>query len=265
MKSYLDGQTVIVAIPLLDEEGNCIVASSVQYSVIDETGSELVIRGGLVGFNSGDTQAVVTVDGAINTLASGGPRRAIRIIKLFLTTSVGSARINYEYIIESEAVLALGNNSFQSYHQALLVGYELPNLLGWNSATKKDRIAAMIEAWRHIGILHLRYFSELNDMSRIVYVTAETGNLTVLTADQFADLPELMKTSVCRAQVIEADSILGSDESTAFRDAGIVSVKVGESEQVFRPFTPYRAPLCKRAMQEIGKYIVHSKRIGRSS
>jgi hypothetical protein len=264
MRSFLDGQSITVAIPLVDEEGNCISASAVQYRVIDETGEELVIRGGLAGFNSGDAQAVVTVDGSTNTLVSGGPRRGIRIIELFLTTSAGSARVDFEYIIELEAVLALGNNSFQSYHEALLVGYDIPNLPGWNAASKKDRIAAMVAAWRNIGLLHLRYFAEeIMDMSRIVYITAETGNLTILTANEFMSLPELMRSAVCRAQVMEADSILGSDEFGEARDAGLVSLKVGESEQVFRPISPYRPTLCKRAMKEIGRYIVHGKRLGR--
>lgn len=264
MQTYLDGQALSLAIPLLDEDGACYVATAAQYRIVNQSDIELVARVGLSGFTSGDAQAVISVSGAVNTL-SGATRRELRAIEIFLTTSLGEVRTTYEYIVEANSVLAVGINSFQTYNEAMLTGFEMPNLPAWADASKQDRISAMTGAWRNIGLLHLRYFSEFNDMSRIVYITTESGNLTTLTADQFASLPEIMKSAVYRAQVIEADYVLGSSESSEMRQLGILSNKVGESMQVYRPLLPYEGPICKRAMKELGRYIVHGKRIGRSS
>lgn len=262
MQTCLSSEALTLAIPLHDENSTCYEATAVEYRIVDQADTELVARVSLAGFASGDTQAVIAIDGAINTIAAGAYRE-LRSVELFLTVTTGTIKLTHEYIVEAASVLALGVNSFQGYNAALLTGFDIPNLPKWNDASKSDRIAAMISAWRNIGRLYLRYFAEENDQSRIIFITSESGNLTALTADQFGYLPVLMKTAVYRAQVMEADYILGNDDMDAIRSSGIISRAVGESTDVYVPTRPYAGPVCTRVLKELGRYIVHSKRVGR--
>lgn len=263
MQTYLNGESLTLAIPLTDELGTCYEVSVVDYRIVDQADAELVARSNLATFNSGDKQAVISISAAVNTLTVGGSPRELRAVELFLTTTAGTVKLTHEYVVEASSVLALGVNSFQGYNAALLVGFDIPNLPAWNAASKAERISAMIASWRNIGRLYLRYFAEENDQSRIVYITSESGNLTALTADQFNSLPDLMKEAVYRAQVMESDYILGNDNMDEIRNAGLVSTSVGESEQVFKPVAPYQGAVCKRAMKELSRYIDNKKRVVR--
>lgn len=269
MQTYLDGQALSLPIPLVDEVGECITVSAVEYRIADHSNVELVARLSLSSFTSGDAQAIITIAGSVNTLQEGGSRRALRIIELFLTTSSGVVRITHEYIVEAAEVLELGINSFQSYYESVLLSLDITDIKSYEFAAKSDRISAMISAWRNIGKLYLRYLDDQrylaeNDMERLVLPVAETGDITLLDAYRFNNLPVEMRAAILRAQIIEADYLLGGDPLGNLRRQGVIATITGESSQYFSQKTPYQGPVCKRAMKELGRYIVHSYRLGRS-
>lgn len=250
MQSVLGGQEVTWVIPLYTEGGVVIPATAIEYRVIDQGEVEKVARTPLVGFTSGADSASVTVLAAANALAVQAGRE-LRMIELFVTTPDGTVKLQYSYVIEAELLLAIGVNSFQGYPSALMVGYELPAVDSWNTASKGDRINALIAAWRNISKLRLRDVED-ESMSRI----APFNDIAEMTAAEFALLSADMRAALARAQVLEADYLLGGDEVGDVRRAGVMSMTVGESSNFFRPSKPYEAAVCKRAMKELSKYTV---------
>lgn len=264
MKTYLNGQALSVAIPL-SEEGECIVASAVEYRIVDHIGTELVAKTSVSGFIAGDPQVIVSVTAQINTIATSA-KRELRIIELYLTTESGTVKLTHEYVLESENILEKAVNSFQGYHEAVLLSLDVANLPSFNDALKADRITALINAWSNIGKLYLGYVDGSVEMTRVIVPWAESGSVTRLTAEQFDLLPEVMKLAIRRAQVMEADYLLGKSRSLEeLRASGVVSNTVGDSSQWFYQAKPYEGILGKRASRELARFIVKRTAIGRGS
>lgn len=263
MKIYLDGQALSVAIPLSDE-GVCIVASAVEYRIVDHAGTELVAKTPVSGFIAGDPQVIVSITAQVNTIAASA-KRELRVVELYLTTEAGTVKLTHEYVLESENILEKAVNSFQGYHEAVLLSLDIANLPSFNDALKADRITALINAWSNIGKLYLRYVDD-SEMTRVIVPWTESGNVTRLTAEQFDLLPEAMKLAIRRAQVMEADYLLGKSASLEeLRTSGVVSNTVGESSQWFIQAKPYEGILGKRASRELARFIVKRTAIGRGS
>lgn len=250
MQAYLGGTAVSLTIPLVDADGECIVADSVEYRVIDQNEVELVAKVALAGFTSGDDQAVVEVSSIINTLPLND-LRGMRVVELYALTLTGTIKVEQGYFIEAEAVLVEGVNSFQSYSKAVYSSYEIPAIQGWGQCDKSERVAALIAARRNIG--HLRFLDS----------SASTSDITELTQTQWAAMPVEFKAAVCRAQIIEADYLLGGDPYGEYRRAGVMSMTVGEAKQFFRPAKAIEGAVCARAMKELSKYILIRTRIAR--
>lgn len=250
MQAYLGGQTVTLTIPLNDAAGEVIAATAVQYRVIDQAETELVAKTALATFTEGDAEVIVEIPAALNDL--GSLMRGLRVVELYVTTEAGTSLITVEYVIEAFAVLAVGINSFQTYPAAVLVGYELPNLPGWSEASKNERMNALMAAYRNFGKLTLRYIQEEVD-----------DDITKLSAAQLDALAPEYLACLRRAQVLEADYLLGGDEAGDIRRAGIMSATIGESSQFFRTQKPIEGAVCKRAMKELSRYVINTVRVGR--
>ena len=263
MQTYLNGQAITLAIPLIIEDEACLDVSAVEYRIFDHTGAELVARESLTSFTSGDAQAIVAISGIVNSLATNDQKRALRIVELYLTTVGGEVQISHPYVVVVESILELGVNSFQSYYEGVLLSLDIPNLPNFANADRSSREIAMIGAWRNIGGLYLRYIDEAN-MTRLITPWAESGNVTELTADQFNALPEKMTSAIRRAQVIEADHLLTSDDDiAAIRQQGVIGETVGESSRLFSPGKPYEGICGKRTLKELSKYIVRLNKLAR--
>lgn len=265
METYLDGQSVTLAIPLSDEGGEHISATSVEKRIVDQSGTELVVKTVLAGFTSGDAQAIVAIPASVNSLNSAsGLKRELRIVELYLTTDSGVTKISHEYVIEAASVLELGVNSFQTYHEGVLLSLDIPNLQDFGDASRQSRISALIAAWRSIGRLHLRHVDD-NDMTRLITPWAESGNVTELTAEQFELLPSKMKSAIRRAQIIEANHLLGrASEANTLREQGVIAATVGESSQYYMQSKPYDGICGKDTLRELSKYIVRGNIIARA-
>ncbi len=260
MQAILGGQAATWVIPLESEGGVQLSATGIQYRVTKQDGTELLAKTPLVGYVAGDVTATVTVSALVNTLANATAGRELRMIELFVTTADGIVKVEYSYVIEAEALLAVGVNSFQSYGSALMTAYELPNVEGWNQAVKLNRVNALIAAWRNIGKLHLQD-SVVTAMNRLgASQLMPNENVTAMTADEYSTLSLEMRNALSRAQILEADFLLGGDEVGDIRRSGIMSATVGESSQFFRPAKPLEAAVCKRAMRELSAYILSPRR-----
>lgn len=260
MQSYLANQPVNVTIPLIDSSGVAISALSVSYRLIDQNETELIPKTSFGAFAEGDTSVTIAISDLLNAIEVGDTK-ALRVIELYPVTEVGSMKIEYGYFIEAEEVLVEGVNSFQNYNKAIFSSYEIPNIEGWGAASKQDRIAALISARRSIG--HLRFRYALDAYQNIVDNTVGFSDLSLATPEQWLSMPKEFREAVCRAQILEADSMLGGDEIGDIRRAGLMSKTVGEAKQFFRTTKAIESIVCKRAMKELSKYVLTAIRLSR--
>ena len=261
MQAYLGGQAANIVVQLVDGNGDFIPADSVSYRVINENEEELVAKTALDTFGVGDESVTVPVNSTVNTLPVG-VLRALRVVELYVVSSAGTIKIEQGYFIESEEALVEGTNSFMGYNKALYISYEIPNLPAWNEASRKDRIAALIAARRNIAKLRFRYVFDA--YQNIVDNTVGVADLSLATLSQWQSMPLEFREAIQRAQLIEADYLLGGDEIGEYRRAGLMSITTGEAKQFFRPAKAIEGAVCRRAMKELTKWVLTHTRISRS-
>lgn len=279
MDIFSAGTAVTLSVPLQDRSGNPLSVTAVEYLITDEEGAQVSPAYLLDDFSPGSSEATIVVSAAENTLAAG-VARGLR--NLSLTCTVGGNRITIRaaYAIQAEDPLVVGVNSFMSYAQAEFTALSLPNLGAWNGADEQTRIAALIDARSHICQLS---FNQLNSnvnwgQDSLNYVPEGrydtdyigtssmflfNGNLDLLRPDQFAALPTRFVDALKRAQVVEADSILGGNGIEQKRREGLTQDDIGESRQSFRATKPLELPVCRRALGYLSLYVTFAKRIGR--
>lgn len=273
MNAYLHGTDVALRVPLADASGNPISVTAIEYRVTDETGAEVVARGALAGFVSGAADAVVSVPATANALATG-MSRGLRVVELFCTVEGNQIVLRASYAIQQPDPLVVGVNSFQSLASAHFVALDMPNILGWDNASDAERIAALIDARERICQLSFRALNRrgqeyldfvpegVRDVGR--YPFGFTGNLKDLEPASFLRLPADFLAALNKAQVAEANVILGGDPVEAKRQDGLLMDVVGESRQQFREGKPLQLPVSRRALAYLSQFVTFSKAIGRA-
>ncbi|WP_374335519.1 hypothetical protein [Methyloversatilis sp.] len=259
---FLSGNAVSIPVSLMDELGNLLTVNSIEYRILNQDNAVLVDRTSLDGYVAGVTDVDIAVAADKNALSEGSLKE-LRVVEVYLNTPQGVVRKSFEYIIEAESNLVEGVNSFQSYAKAILVASDIPRLDGWNGSDKTERTKALIRARHNIGMLRFRYV--FDDQQDIIDNTLSVTNLSEATPEEYARLPKTFREALQRAQVIEADYLLGSDEAGEFRREGVMSRTVGESKQFFRPGKPLEGPVSQKTMRELTKWVLTRKRVGRAA
>lgn len=262
MDVYRSGSAVSATISLIDSFGISIVAASVDYRVVDESGVELKAIAA-TGFAAGDTVVTIAVSGLLNQLAVD-KLKGLRILELKITDDLGSViYLSHEYAIEVETGLVMMVNSYQTLNQAKLLTLDMPDQIAWMSANDRRKQAALIEAFERIGKLRFNiYDSNFPSRDNLIYPAA--SHLNSLTSVEFAQLPTLFTNAVLKAQIIEADVILGGDPISKKREEGLMSNSVGESSVMFRPGKPLITAVSKRALDQLSGWVTFSIQIGRT-
>lgn len=260
MSSYLGNNIVRITVDLCDKE-----AQKVSYRILNHKDEEIQPKTEPVDV-SGVDFFDIEVPAELNILKDGN-QQEIRLIEIYIETSVGVIKTEEYYTIQSEAVLVAGENSFQSYAGALMTALTITDLSGWDNATKDDRIKAMIEARRTFGRLRFRYNFDSQD--HIYDESVNVTDITKLTVDEFNNLPEDFKEALKRAQILEANEQLVDDD---FKDIErLASLGVTRSEVYEAKISlgsgkrPYKTTLCSRAMRELTKWLLFRKRIVRTA
>lgn len=252
MDTYRANSTISLVIPLVNDEGVTLTPISVNVRVIDEVGAE-VMPNSVSEFVLGADTVSVVINQTYNTLSTGA-LKGMRVIELTTTAADGSTDfIQYPYILEVESGLVMMVNSYQTLNQAKLVATDMAELAAWESAKDAQLKAAMIEAYHRIGKLKF-IDSGFDDW---------IPSINKLSAADFATLPPLFITAIRRAQVAEADAILGGDPIAKKREEGLMSDSVGQSSIMFRPGKPLALGISKQALNQLGGWVTFGMRIGR--
>lgn len=260
MSSYLGNNAVKVSVDLTDKD-----AQKLSYRIVDHKDMELLARTEAEDVSGQDTYEI-TIPAELNVLEERN-QQEVRLVEIYIETSVGVIKTEEYYTIQSDEVLVTGVNSFQSYAGALMTATTLTDLEGWDSASKEDRVKAMIEARRAFGRLKFRY--NFDDQSHIIDETVNVSDITRLTPDEFNDLPPEFKDALKRAQVLEANENLTDND---FKDIeklaslGVTRTEVYEAKvSLGSGKRPYKTTLCVRAMKELTKWLLFRKRLARTA
>lgn len=271
MNTYLAASDVKLSFPLVDAQGNPVLPSAASYRVLDEDG---VVLAGPTSILAASSPATIVIPAALNQTPAPpesnlvpqfGTLRAYRRVELTIGTIAGDLLLTQEYILErdSNSALVPGTNSFQTINKAELVALDIPNLNGWNAADRNARVAAMIQARLNLGQMSYRYRWSENWQN---FIFPEFGIYSIIqfTQDQYLSLPVDFRQTMERAQIMEADDLLGTDPVLAKRQQGITSETIGSSTTMFGQVRPVRQLICPRAMHELSRYIVKRIRLSRA-
>lgn len=266
MNIHTTESEVNVSFTLVGVDGSALKPLSVSYRVTDQDDREVVplaeIYSSLSPEDPAPLQAVGVLVHPTQNVVADGRAREMRQIELQVTVASGVIRLHDSYILEIRETLKVNGNSFQNYANSVLVGMDIPNVSAWSSADKRNRTAALIQAHKHVTKLRFRYCHDSQSYLRDWVIIR---SIDELTDAEWALLPEGFRNSLCRAQVIEADAILGGDEVTEMRLAGLTSKTTGQSSASFRAGTkPVERAVSLRAFKELSKYIDNTMRIGRA-
>lgn len=236
--------------------------------VEDEAGTVLLAEAEVPIAWTDNGFVTVLVPDNINTAPTGRSLRRI-VLRYRQLDATGDNWLEAEllYIVEADAPsLVVQGNSFQTYGQAMLLASTMLDVDTLLAATPDGRINALAESWRALARLNYdRAFSD--DMNRITdFPGSSPGSLLHMSATEFLSLDPRMIEALCRAQVVEAEYRLASANAEPDgRDSGLVSSRIAEVEQRWRPVRSLASVLSisPRAMKELGGYLVIAPRVGR--
>ena len=240
MEIYRDGSIVKVEMQFVDDNDNLVSPTSATYRVLSEDNTELVAET-TVTINDGDSGTAITVNSPENTLAVGAIK-GLRTVELTMVTALGIVTSTSRYVVEAANTLVVGETSFQTYNQALLTSLDMVGIDIWSGSTDRQKKAAMIEAYVNITKLNFN----IGNISEV--------DLTLIDSDLLA--------AIAKAQIAEADFMMGGATVEDKRRTGLMSETVGESSNMFRPGKPLVLAVSEKALRYLTGYITWSRRIG---
>jgi hypothetical protein len=260
MEVYRAGVSAEITVEAQDEQGSVVLPNSATFIVTDESGTEVAT--GPADISTG--AAVITLTPTQMALADGALRGA-RTVTVDFATDAGTVANSTTFLIETARTLEIMRNTFQTFAQAELTASELPSLTSWGIKTDYEKRQALVGAYHNI--VKLRFTVDRpNAQNRIVdrlweteyqggRIIREISDITDLDAAEFARLPAQFVGAIHRAQVAEADVLLGGDVVGEQRRMGLMSHTIGEVSQMFRPGKPVLGPVSPEALHHLAGYV----------
>lgn len=262
MNRYSDASQVVLTVPFVDKNGNSVSTSTVAYRVLDEAGLEVVASTPIV-LSGGEVETVITVLAADNTLPVDATRM-MRVIELTMTDANGAIYVTQtRYVIEASSVLEVYGNTLITYDEAILIAMDIPNLDSWEAATDSQRQAALLDAYAALARLSYEVTDPRDPMDYLFPGSTSIDSIYDLAPADWALLPAQFVIDFSKAQVVEADSLLGGDDIADRRRRGLMSETIGESSMMFRPGKPLNLPVNQRTLRYLSGYVRQGIRLTR--
>lgn len=252
---YPAGQAITHRFELIDGQGLPVSVQngSGSHTLYDDAGT--VISGPTPFDTSGDPDyADVTIAAAQHQVDPGDSRAFRRLVFSFDSTDGSHYESTIVYIIEASNMLEVGLNSFAQYGTLMIEAQNSLELTALHGASEREQVGALINAYYNIANL------SVNNLSDDDEVTSTMD----LTASDIAGLDTAAMKALIRAQIIEANSVLGGNPVEDRRRMGLISDSAGESAHFFRTTKPLELPVSKATALALRGYLTWSKRLGRA-
>lgn len=249
-------------VPAVDESGSAIAATAAGWELFDERGN-LIASDVVTGYAGGDVAFTIPAD---KMALADGKTSSGREIVVTLETDDGDVELRDYFVLAGAHALAVMDNSFMSYVEAIRWRGEFASMDAWDAAPRERRLAAMTEAYRRICKIAFKVPGANLDGTNVNKANYGTGTdegwfwgsrvrISTLTASQFDALPEAFTRAVKRAQLVEANVLLGGDPIGSKRKQGLVSETIGESSMFFQSRPYLNLPVTKEAYEELRRFI----------
>lgn len=253
--SYRANQSLTLYPQFTDDQGEAIVPVESTYKLYDKAGELASAQPvDLFGFD----QPELTIDASLNQLNAG---ETIAYRRVEITTQDENGKFytsDITYLIKSETSLQVGVNSFAVLPELITAAADMIHLRTFHSATQEEQVSALIQAWNNLGQLPVQ-FDDLQGTE-----SYQKGSTRELIDTDINLLESKTYQRLLRAQIIEADDVLGGNPIEARRRVGLISDSSGESAHFFRTSKPLNLPCCRAAIDELRGIVNWSVRIGRS-
>lgn len=244
MKFYPEDYIVEVIVSFTDLNGAAVTPTAVSAVLTDGDDAEVVDFGSLP-FDAAEGQKLISISKEFNRLAEG-ETRAARILRVAIETEQGTIPRSFSYAIEAEQRLVPLTNTFTTLEAAEFMALDTPNNSGWKAASEDQRLAALVEAFRRLTQIPMKYPTYQSGGFMADYDTVAPRDIaeeTIIERDQWdeitqdiydAKFPAHFKKALRRAQFIEANELLQGDNVAKKHRAGIVTETIGESSVTLR-------------------------------
>ena len=253
MRIFEPSVDVTVKLPFVDDENLVVTPTSLDYTVIDEFGAEIIASTNIPVIPT-TGEATVVIQGVNNAIGVDAIRGYRQII-LTITTATDSIVVREGYIVEYAKSLVLLSNSFQTYEESLL-NSRGAILEGWNAGNEEHRKSALMQGYDRFGGFKWQ-FNYTDD-------SYEQKTLRELTAEEWAALVPKQQHDFKMAQITQADYHLGGSTIEKDIDDGLQSSSQGEVSQFYRPRATLTLALSRDSLRYVGKYINWSIGISRT-
>lgn len=269
------GQPSRFTIPAVDDVGVKIDATAAGWELFDERGTSIV-AGVVSDFDPAATHIAFDLEADDLTLPAGATS-AGRELVVFLTTAGGEIELRDFFVLVASNPLKVAGNSFVSYAEALSLRQSFGNVLdAWDATPDRtQRSQALADAYERL--LRMVYRLPLIDPQTQAssYAAYGTGTddifeayrrvkLRGLSLADFDALPEDFRRAIKRAQLVEADVVLGGDTVSKKRRDGIISETVGESSSFYSTKPYLNLPVSRQAFEELRRYIIFKVGVARA-
>lgn len=252
MKVYAAETAVDLVIPLIDDEGRDLAASAVSYRVLDDESNVVQASTSLTGPFA--AKVTITVSSATNTLATG--TIGFRRVEVTITTATAVEKSTVDYLLEKTQPFLIPDNSFMTYETALIVARMVTPLVGWDTASAETRKFALFRAFDQLKSFTYQFRLTTGDVETTTITELDEESFAVITTSQLADFR--------KAQLMQADYLLGGSAIEKNIQDGLQSSTIGEISQFYRPRPTLNLAVCRNALSYIGKYIDWNMKIGRA-
>jgi len=249
-------------IPAVDDGGNPITASAAGWELFDERGT-LITSEVVAGYAGGDVSFEIPANHLTLAPSETSSGRELVVI---LTTAGGDIELRDYFLVVSNRPLSVMENSFLTFTEAMRYRAEFASLDGWDVASRDRQSAALAEAYRRLCRMAFKVPGANLDGTNVNKANYGTGTdegwfwgsrvrIATLTSAQFDALPPTFRHALKRAQMAEANVLLGGDPVGKKRQDGIVSETTGESSMFFQSRPYLNLPISRQAYEEVRRYV----------
>lgn len=254
-------------ISVLDDAGVIVPAVSASWELFDARGVSIA-AGAIADFDPIADSVTFQVDASDLALPDGSSSVGREIV-VFLTDSASeTTELRDYFLVVSSQPLALMQNSFITYPEALALRGEFAQLPGWDANERTAQAAALAQAHRNICRMSFKvpgHNGSADNQKKAYWGTGAESifydrggrrvRVSTLTLEEFDALPEKFARALKRAQIAEADALLGGNPIADKRKAGIISETIGETSAFFQSKPYLNLPITRAAYEEVQRYV----------